>query len=332
MNKLNYELKKYGIIYLINHILWKITKKTSYWINMENIKFKYIKSLNKEELKSEIADAYSKNTGDVMNWEHPENFNQKIQWLKLYDSTPIKTKLADKYLVKDWVKEKLHSDNYIVKTIGCYKNSKEINWDKLPDKFCLKANHGSGMNIVVKDKSKLDIKKASKTMDEWMNTPFGTDAYELQYLDIPRRIIAEKYIEQDDGDLMDYKIHCFNGKPEIIQVIGDRDLNNHTAKEAFFDTNWNRNDFMYHTYDSYEESPNKPEQLNEMLNVAKKISNEFIYVRVDLYIVKNQIKFGEMTFTPACGYGIWGEKKKNLIVGNMIKLPKINDKIEDNKV
>lgn len=329
MEKIIIEIKKYGVVYFFNHIRYKITKNKKYKIGMENIKYKYIKSLNRNKLKEEISTSYKLATKDTMDWKKPKNFNQKIQWLKLYDTTSIKTKLADKYLVKDWVKERLNSDKYIVKTIGCYKNSKEIDWNELPDKFCLKANHGSGMNIVVKDKSKLNIGKVSKIMDGWMKTPFGTEAYELHYLDIPRRIIAEEYIEQEDGDLIDYKVHCFNGKPEIIQVIGDRDLNNHTAKEAFFDTNWNENDFMYHTYDSYEKAPNKPEQFNEMLNIAKKLSNEFIYVRVDLYIVKNQIKFGEMTFTPACGYGKWDNIKNNELVGDMIKLPKTNNQKYD---
>lgn len=320
IKKMMMEIKKYGTNYEINHIKYKLTKNNKYKLIMENIKLKYIMALRESKLKNEISEAYKNYTGDTMNWKEPENFNQKIQWLKLYDSTPIKTQLSDKLLVKDWVTDKLNSENYIVKTISSYKSADEINWDELPHKFCLKANHGSGMNIVVKDKSKLNIDEAIKSMNEWMKTPFGVDSFEFQYLDIPRRIIAEEYIEQEDGDLIDYKIHCFNGIPKIIQVIGNRDLIKHTANEAFFDINWNRNDYMYHTYNSYDEEPKKPEKFDEMIEIAKKLSNDFIYVRVDLYIVKDQVKFGEMTFTPAGGYGKW--KQNNEFVGNMIKLNK----------
>lgn len=178
----------------------------------------------------------------------------------------------------------------------------EINFGELPDKFVLKANHGSGMNLIVKDKSRLNMAKAKKMISEWMNTPYAySNGFELQYKNIPRKIIAEQYIEEMDGNLYDYKIHCFMGKPTYIQVIGDRNMEKHTGFQGFFDTNWNLQDFTEGSYPVYGRKLPRPGKLGEMLGIAEKLAREFQYVRVDLYCIEDNIKFGELTFTPASG-------------------------------
>ncbi len=166
--------------------------------------------------------------------DNPGSYNEKIQWIKLHDVTPLMTKLADKYLVREWVADKI-GEQYLVPLLGVWDCFDDINFDELPDRFVLKCNHGSGMNLVVKDKKSFDWAEAKNKFDRWMAINFAfQNGFELQYKDIPRKIIAEEYIEQMDEDLLDFKIHCFKGEPKIVQVIGSRELAHHTAKEAFF--------------------------------------------------------------------------------------------------
>ena len=211
-------------------------------------------------------------------------------------------------------------EKYLVPLLGAWDSFDEIDFNALPNQFALKCNHGSGMNLVVKDKGKMGIVQAKVQFDVWMKTNFAfVNGFELQYKDIPRKIIAEKYIEQFDRGLTDYKIHVFHGIPKIIQVIGNRDLQKHTAKECFLTVDWEAEELMYHTYDMYEEIPPKPEQFEEMLETARRLGEGFKYVRVDLYGLDGSIKFGEMTFTPASGFGKWGGVSQ-FSVGSWIKL------------
>lgn len=278
---------------------------------------KKYEAMNEDEKRESLVRWYKKMTGEDLNLENPANFNQKIQWLKLYDFTPMKTMLSDKYLVRTWVGEKIGS-SYLVPLLGVWDAPEDIDFSGLPERFVLKANHGSEMNYIVKKEAGFDEKKARQIVGRWLKTPYDLSGMEQQYYAIQRKIIAEQYIEQNDGNLFDYKIHCFNGEPEIIQVIGDRNLSKHTGKEAFCDIEWNRNDLMYITYEPYSEMPEKPKTLPEMLRIARQLSQGFIYVRVDLYSVDNRVYFGEMTFTPASGIGKWKENDKNALVGSWI--------------
>lgn len=323
------ELHKIGASGVFWHVMSKVCSHfcdaNGYYaqystMRYENAYLKYLKSLNNDGLNRELIEDYNVVTGEDLDVRNPKDFNQKIQWLKVNDTSPFKTKLADKYLVREWISEKI-GDKYLVPLLGVWDNADDIDFNNLPEQFVLKSNHGSGMVEVIKHKSELsvhDIKKLRKIINIWLKRPFGAPGLELQYLDIPRRVIAEKYIEQNDGNLLDYKIHCFNGEPRIIQIIGDRDIENHTGKEIFLDMNWQQRDLMYHTYDSYDHVPEKPAQYDELISVAKTLSEGFKYVRVDLYIVDERVMFGEMTFTPASGYGVWGGDS-NRLVGSWIR-------------
>lgn len=277
---------------------------------------------DKAQYKRLLEDVFCFETGEILNLSNPITYNEKIQWLKLYDSTQLKTRLSDKYLVRDWIEKKIGSQ-YLIPLIGVWNTYDEINFDDLPESFVLKCNHGCGYNVIVKQKSSLEHQKLRKELNKWMSINdaflFG---FELQYKDIEHKIIAEKYIEQLDGDLLDYKIHVFNGEPKIIQIIGERDIEKHTAKEIFLDTNWNECDLMYHTYELFAVKPNTPPNLDEMLYVAKKLGQEFSYVRVDLYNISGRILFGEMTFTPFSGMGKWGSYDCNKRVGEWIHIDK----------
>ena len=251
---------------------------------------------------------YWMKTGENLDLENPRTFNEKIQWIKLYDSTPLKTRLADKYLVREWIREKI-GEEYLVPLLGVWNCFDDIDFDSLPDQFALKCNHGSGWNMIVKDKSSFDRNEAKKKFDKWMKTNFAFYAgLELQYNDIRPKIIAEQYLEQIDQNLYDYKISVFHGEPKIIWVIGDRDLEHHKGKKAFFDLNWEVLELMDPSYGNFDVLPQKPVNLDEMLNIAKTLGENFTYVRVDLYNLSGKIVFGEMTFTPASGKGKWGGK------------------------
>ena len=245
--------------------------------------------------KKEIEDWYrnvSKNR--YFNIDYPQTFNEKIQWLKLYDSTPIKTRLADKYLEREWVKEKI-GEKYLIELLGAYDTFDEIDFKKLPKQFVIKCNHGCGYNIIVKDKSKLDIKEARKKINAWMKENYAFRfGCELQYRDIKPKIIVEKYLENKNHDfLTDYKFYCFNGNPKYLQIISSRTEKEH--KTSFYDQNWTKQSF----YDNLFENKvlEKPQNYQQMINLAQKLSQDFSYVRVDFYVLDDgTIKFGEMTF------------------------------------
>lgn len=278
-------------------------------------------SAKTEEYPGLLSQIYGMKFGKKLNLENPKTFNEKIQWMKLYDSTPLKTKLADKWKVRKWVAGKI-GEQYLIPLLGIWDNFSEIDLDSLPDSFVLKANHGSGMNLIIKNKRTTDWKEAKEKMDGWLSYNFAFMAgLELQYRNIMPKIIAEQYIRTKSGNLYDYKIHCFNGKPIYIQLIGNRDLSSHTAKEAFYDTGWNLQPFTY-TYPQYKTPKKPPENLNEMLYLAEKLSEGFAYVRVDFYELDDGgLKFGEMTFTPASGMDRWNPKIADRLLGSLIRLP-----------
>ena len=321
------EAKRFGYGYVFWHVMKKLTG-SHYADSMMQSYYQAhadkLSRLSRDKLIRYLSRLYKDITGDSLNLSAPEDYNQKIQWLKIYDNSEIKTPLSDKYAVREWITRKIGSE-YLVPLLGVWDNPESVDFASLPSRFCLKANHGSGMNLVILEKSSFDIPSAVKEMRKWLAAPYGIACYEPQYFRIPRKIIAEEYIEQADGDLVDYKIHCFDGRPRIIQVIGSRDLKAHTALEAFYSPDWVRNDLMYHTYEQYPHELERPEFLDDMLKIAGILSDGFRYVRVDLYHVNGSIKFGEMTFTPACGLSRWPSRESAKTVGDMIRIGDSNE-------
>lgn len=273
--------------------------------------------------RTELERWHKKKTGLQLNLNNPKTFNEKIQWSKLYDSTPIKTRLADKYLVRDWVAEKI-GEQYLIPLLGVYDSFDEIDFDKLPKQFIIKCNHGSGYNIIVKDKSKLDLNDVKAKLDKWIVENFAfKNGCELHYRDIPPKIIIEKFIENktSGGDLYDYKFWCFNGKVEYIQFLSERNIDG--LKMAFYDKNWNKQDFVYsHPLDK--KNIEKPSNLDKMIKLAEVLSADFNHVRVDFYRMDDgKLYFGEMTFTSASGVCKWNDEKINRYFGKLFKLPKL---------
>jgi hypothetical protein len=289
----------------------------------------YYTKLKEEDYTQELYDWYRMRTGrDPKYIEKPVTFNDKIQWMKLHDDTPIKAICADKYRVRDYIEKCGLGDKLrLIPLLGAWDNVDDIDFDTLPDRFVLKQNAGSGMNYIVQDKSSLDLEAIKKMLKKWLNTTYGFVGMEKQYFSCPRLIIAEKYMEEMDGNLHDYKIHCFHGEPKVFEMIGDRNLENHTACEAYYDANWNRLNIRtkFGNYIDYPQELSRPENIDDILEVARKLSSPFPYVRVDLYNITskegNKIYFGELTFTPANGADEWEPESVDYEWGRMIRLP-----------
>lgn len=231
--------------------------------------------------------------------ENPKLFTEKIQWLKLNDRRDLYTLCADKYLVRDYVEEKIGS-KYLIPLVMMTENYKDIKQDKLPDyPVIVKTTHDSGGTFIVQDKKTFDFKRLQRELTQRLKNNFYYLNREWEYKNIKPRIIVEKLLKDDSGNkqLNDYKIYCFHGKPMFIQTIFDRGVE---TKEDWYDTNWNLLNVYY--FSPIKKNVEKPKVLEELLSVAEKLSQDFPYVRVDLYVANNQIYFGELTFRPYGGF------------------------------
>ena len=277
----------------------------------------YDETLEKPQYYHRLKEWYKSCTGRDLDLENPKTFNEKIQWIKLYGVTPLMTQLTDKYLVRDWVAEKIGS-KYLTRLLGVWNDFDTIDFNSLPDKFVLKCNHGCGYNIVVKSKVDFNKDEARKKFKRWLNTNYAfTGGLELQYKDIEPLIIAEEYMENEDKDLFDYKFWCFDGKVEFIMFLSER---NKKLKMNNFDREWNELPFTY-DYERSIRKINKPRNLSKMIQIAEILAQGFSHVRVDLYLLNNEeIKFGEMTFTSDSGVCKWSDEKINIKLGKLIKL------------
>ena len=253
-----------------------------------------------------------------LNLKKPLGFNAKIQWLKLYDRKPLYTQLADKYAVRDYVKERV-GNQYLNKLFGVYDSVNDINFDSLPNKFILKATHGGGMNIICEEKEDLDMNLVKEKFDKWMQINFYHRKGEWQYKNIKPRIICEKFLEGDDNLVAnDYKIYCFNGKPSYILVIADRFIQ---CKEAVFDTNWKKMPFHF-DYPLTDKFIPEPAQFDLMLNLAKKLSSGIDFCRVDMYSCNGQVIIGELTLHTASGFEIFDPPEYDDKFGELLRISK----------
>ena len=278
----------------------------------------FFKGITVEEYPLMLKIWYKMKTGKDLNLEHPRTFNEKIQWLKLYDRDPLRTQLTDKYLVRDYIKDKI-GEEYLIPLLGVWDKFDDINFDELPNKFVLKCNHGSGWNLVVQDKFQLDISKAKSKFDRWMAANFAFNGLQMQYENIVPKIIAEQYIENQTGDLWDYKFWCFDGKVENIMFLSNR--KQHLCKNNF-DRNWNPQKFTSSKYPGSNQVIEKPSNLDEMIDLSENLSKGFNFVRIDLYRLNDaSIKFGEFTFTPLNGIYTWNPEEMDDYFGALIKLP-----------
>lgn len=264
---------------------------------------------------------YKRKMNAELEWSNLRTYNEKMQWVKLYDRDPLKTTLSDKYLVREWIKNTI-GEKYLIPILGVWDKFDDIDFDSLPDQFVLKTNHGSGTNLIVNNKNKLDKRKAKKQFDNWMKINYAfMSGFELQYNDIKPKIIAEKYIVDNDCELKDYKFLCFDSKVYFCWIDVGR-FTDH--RRNVYNLEWELQKWSQHSYGNTDFQVPKPENYGLMVNLAERLCEGFSHVRVDLYNVNGKIYFGEMTFTNASGFEKITPQEYNLMLGNLWRLPESN--------
>lgn len=284
-------------------------------------------SYNRMPDKEYLERLYFVTMGRVLNIDSPTTFNEKLQWLKLYDRRPEYTMMVDKYLVRAYI-AKVLGEEYLIPLLGVWDDPDEIDFDALPDQFALKCNHNSGLGMCIcRDKSKLDIKQVKKNLRRGLMQDYYLTGREWPYKDVPRKIICEKYMTIDQKadmegtpkGLIDYKFYCFHGEPLYLSV--SRGMEDHTtARMSFLTLDWKIADFCRSDYKPFLELPEKPSQLNEMIEIAKKLSAGTYFLRVDLYEIGGRVYFGELTFSPGAGMMRFAPPEADICVGSKLKL------------
>lgn len=257
--------------------------------------------------------------GKMLNLDNPQTFNEKLQWLKLYDRRPEYTTMVDKYEAKKYVADKIGAE-YIIPTLGVWDRFDDIDFDKLPNQFVLKCTHDSGGLVICRDKKSLDIQKTRKKIEKSLKTNFYWVGREWPYKNVKPRIIAEEYMEDEiDHELRDYKIYCFNGKPEFLYL--SEGLENHaTARISYVNLDWTPTKFKRNDYREFELLPHKPKHLDEMIKLAETLSQGLNFIRVDFYEINNRVYFGELTFSPGSGFTPFASNNDDLEIGRMLEL------------
>lgn len=263
-----------------------------------------------------------------LNLKNPQTFNEKIQWCKLYYYPRSKRVVtcADKYAVREYIKRKGYGET-LTPLLGVWDNANDIEWDKLPDRFVLKCNHGCAYNIVVPDKRKLDKAKATKQLNDWLKEDFGAFNIELHYSKIkPHKVICEEFLGES---ITDYKFFCFNGEPKYIYVSNDL-IHDRQAQIGFFYLDGTK---MPLTRDDYTDIPEVklPTFFDEMTQMAKKLSQDFPFVRVDFFIANGRYYFAELTFTPGAGMVPFNPEKYDLEWGKMLDISEVVERYGKNK-
>lgn len=254
--------------------------------------------------------------GHELNLENPQTFNEKLQWLKIHDRNPEYTKMVDKYEVKAYVAEKIGKE-YIIPTLGLWDSFDKVDFDALPEKFVLKCTHDSGGVVICKDKSEFDRKAAKRKLNKCLHRNYYWGGREWPYKDVKPRILAEEYL--DDASC-DYKIMCFNGEAKCSFVCSER-FSGDGLKVTFFDRNWNKMHFERH-YPSSSKVMKKPNQYDQMITLAERLSVEIPFVRVDFYESNKKLYFGEMTFYPGSGLEEFTPESADFMMGEWIELPR----------
>lgn len=250
---------------------------------------------------------------------HPKRYNEKIQWLKLHDHNPLYIKMVDKYEAKIYV-ENIIWGGYIIPTIGVWNSVEDIDWDSLPNQFVLKCTHDSGGLVICKDKNTLDIEAAKKKIKHSLETDYYVLGREWPYKNVPRRVIAEQYMEDaKTSELRDYKFFCFDGVVKALFVASSRWKNAHPYFN-FFDENYNPLPFE-RGYSAAPEIPEKPVSFVKMKELAEKLSKDLTHVRVDFYEIGDKPYFGELTLYPGNGVEPFRPDEWDYTFGSWLKLP-----------
>ena len=264
-----------------------------------------------------ITLTYIRKFKKIPNIKAPKEFCEKLHVVKVSTWLEDKCDYVDKYKVRDYVEKRL-GIKYLPQLYGVYKKSSEIDFNKLPDKFVLKLNNGCGCNLIVKNKNNINEEEVKKLADTWLQSNYYKISREKQYKNIEQVIVCEEYLEDDSGELRDYKLFCFNGEVKFIQVDTGR-FSNHI--QNFYDKKWNKLNFTF-ACEKNNYIDKKPKLLNEMIKKAEILSSDFPFVRIDFYYANERIYFGEITFTPKNGHRAFTPKEMDLEIASWIDMNK----------
>ena len=256
-----------------------------------------------------------------MNWDNPQTFSEKIQWLKIYGRTKVNQIMSDKYLVKQYITDRIGAQ-YVIPLLGVWDKPEDIDFSKLPDKFVIKCNHNSGTGMYIcRDKSKLDENTVRKELRKGLHQDYYIGSREYAYKDIPRKFIAEQYMEDaETKELRDYKFFCFDGEPRALFIASGRLQGEECVTFDFFDMDYNHLPFT-NGHPNAKVQPEKPKCFEEMKQLAAKLSKDMPHVRVDFYEVNGRVYFGEFTFSHWGGLMPFEPEEWDYTFGSWIKLP-----------
>ena len=274
---------------------------------------------------------YKKRLNKQLNLRTPRSFTEKLNWLKLYDRTPEYTTMVDKYAVREIIKE-IIGEKYLVPLLGVWDNAHDIDFDKLPESFVLKCNHDSNVYIC-SDKTnqhftdKLNnqyysFEAVRDQLKKNLKTNYYKGCREWPYKNVKRKIIAEKFMNNTNGDdLVDYKLFCFNGVPKMIMINSGR-FSEEGTKTDMYNTNWEHLDMQDGHYPFAGDVFQKPDNLDEMIKIAMKLSQGIPFLRVDINVWDGELYFGELTFFHSAGFECFQPEKWDVDIGNWLTLPK----------
>jgi len=251
----------------------------------------------------------------------PKTFNEKLQWLKLYDRKPEYGIMVDKQAVKDFVAEKIGAE-HLIPTIGVWDRPEDIDFNSLPNQFVLKCNHDSGSVVICRDKALFDQQKAVEKLRRKMDNSVFWFGREWPYSRVKPCVIAETYMEDETQKqgLTDYKFYCFNGEPKFLYVsVGLEDHSSATI--SFLNLDWTLAPFHRMDFKPLKSPPPKPKNYEKMIAYAKKLSCGFPFLRVDMYEIQGKLYFSELTFTPSAGFTPFVPDEWDATIGAWLELP-----------
>ena len=261
-----------------------------------------------------------KKRGEVYNESNLITFQDKLNYLLIHESPENKTEIVDKILLRNY-SQKILGIDICPPILKIYNNVDEINLDELPNTFVLKCNHGSGMNIICSNKSKFNLPRAKKKIKSWMYSNYGLANFEYQYINVKKRIFAEKFLVKE---MINYKFYCFNGIPKIVRVKGHINRKN---IYNIYHINWTLADIEFNFSYYFRDKSNsfkKPKNYEKMLNYSRLLSSKFCFCRVDFYEVEDIVYLSELTFTPFNMYIKYKKKEMEIYLGSLIDIKKIN--------
>lgn len=294
-------------------------------MNREKVMTFVKKSLKILPDKTYIKLYYRFRVGRKLNIDNPTSLNEKLQWMKFNYRFPLQSIVSDKLLVRDYVKDKI-GEEYLIPLLGSWEKYDDIDFSQLPEQFVLKCNHDSGGLVVCTNKEEINYVKSKGKIEKSLKSNFFYIGREYQYKNIKPMILCEEFISDAGKIPMDYKIYCFNGVPDVTLVCKDRfSKNTHRASYLYYDQEWNFVPLNKGDDTILDPKIEKPKNFEKMLEIAKKLSEDFVFARIDLYNIKGKIYFGEITLSPNSGFDADIKYETDIMFGQKLDIPYWND-------